>query len=258
MPQRRGQSIPPAEQGVSGIRLQKVLSQAGLASRRGAEEMIRAGRIRVDGHIASLGERVDPAQAVVEVDGRRVPVNAERRYLALNKPAGVITTQRDPQGRRTVLDIVGEPERIFPVGRLDAETEGLLLLTNDGELAFRLTHPSFEIPKTYIVEVEGEAGRGTIARLQEGVRIEGERPAKADSVRIVDRQRGRDARSVLEITLHEGRKHVVRRMLATLGHPVVRLVRTAVGPVRLGRLAPGTYRKLTSQEVQALHEAAGL
>jgi len=215
--------------------------------------------VTVDGRTAVLGERVDPATAAVEVEGRRVSLDPGKLYYALNKPAGVVTTSKDPEGRRTVLDLLGFAERVLPVGRLDAPTEGLLLLTNDGELSHRLAHPSYEVPRTYIAEVKGEPGRGALRRLtEEGVPIPQGGTARADSVTVVDIRPGRDARSLLEVVVHEGRKHVVRNMLAAVDLPVVRLVRTQFGPLRLDRLAPGSYRKLSQAEVAALYEAVGL
>jgi len=245
-----------------GIRLQKLLAGAGVASRRGAEDLIRRGLVTVDGRPAVLGERVDPARAAVEVEGRRVALDPGKHYFVLNKPAGVVTTMRDPEGRPTVLDLLGASERVLPVGRLDTATEGLLLLTNDGELAHRLTHPSFGVPRTYLAEVTGRPGRAAVRRLTEdGVPIGEGMTARADSVTIVDalpRGPQGDGRSLVEVTVHEGRKHVVRRMLAAAGLPVVRLVRTQFGPLRLERLAPGSYRRLTHAEVAALYRAVGL
>jgi len=242
-----------------GVRLQKLLASAGVASRRRAEELIRRGLVTVDGRAAVLGERVDPATAVVELEGKRVALDPGKHYYALNKPPGVVTTSRDPGGRTTVLDLMGVAERVVPVGRLDAATEGLLLLTNDGELAHRLLHPSYEVPRTYLAEVKGEPGRAALRRLTEtGVPIGGGETARADRVSVVDVRRGRDARSLMEVVVHEGRRHVVRRMLAAAGLPVVRLVRTQFGPLRLNRLAPGSYRRLTQREIAELYRAVGL
>lgn len=241
-----------------GVRLQKLLAQAGVASRRGAEELIRRGQITVDGHVAVLGERIDPLTAVVQAQGRRVVVDPTKHYYAFNKPAGVVTTRKDPEGRKTVLDVVGLPEQVVPVGRLDLATEGLLLLTNDGELIHRLLHPSFEVPRTYLAEVRGHPGRAVVRRLTEGVAIGEGETARADKVTVLDALAARDGsqpRSIVELVVHEGRKHVVRRMLAATGHPVVRLVRTQFGPIRLDRLAPGSYRRLSREEVGALKEA---
>lgn len=242
-----------------GVRLQKVLAQAGVASRRGAEQLIRAGRVTVNGRPAILGQRIDPATDAVELDGTRLPLDRGKVYYALHKPPGVITTARDPQGRRTVIELAGLAERVFPVGRLDAATEGLLLLTNDGELAHRLTHPSFGAPRTYVAEVAGAVGRDTVRRLlRDGADIGEGRPVRPSDVRVLSAMQGPRPRSVVEVQIHEGRKHVVRRMLEAAGHPVERLVRTAVGPIRLGRLAPGTYRRLSDAEVSSLYRAVGL
>ncbi|MGH2733086.1 MAG: pseudouridine synthase [Actinomycetota bacterium] len=256
-------------------RLHKTLARAGIGSRRAVEDLIRAGRVKVNGRPAALGQRIDPVKDSVEVDGSRIPLDAALAYYILHKPAGVITTSRDPRGRRTVLDLLDVAERVYPVGRLDAATEGLLILTNDGELAHRLAHPSFEIPKTYLARVSGVPDRSATRRLvQEGVDIgDAGRPlgtpsgrrgsrtqevlARADRVRILA-PRGSWKEGLLEITVHEGRSHMVRRMLAALGHPVRRLVRTSVGPLKLGRLAPGSYRRLTPSEVVSLYRAARL
>ena len=235
-------------------RIQKVLAHAGVASRRAIEEMIEAGRIKVNGKRARLGQRVDPAKDAVEVDGSRVPLQAELRYYLLNKPVGVVTTSDDPEGRDTVLDYIETDERVWPVGRLDIETEGALLLTNDGELTHRLTHPSFEVPKTYLAEVRGAVGSKAIRALLSGVELD-DGPARARGAQIVEQARGD---TLLELVLTEGRNREVRRMLDALGFTVVRLVRVAIGPLRLGRLKAGTYRKLGPPEVMALYRAAGL
>ncbi|MGH2772982.1 MAG: pseudouridine synthase [Actinomycetota bacterium] len=240
-----------------GEKLQKVLAAAGVASRRAAEQMISAGRVAVNGKPAGLGRRVNPATDEVTLDGRRIQVDPQRRYLAVNKPEGVISTAHDPQGRRTVVDMVGEEERLFPVGRLDAASEGLMLLTNDGELTARLTHPSFGVIKTYVVEVGGILRAKDLSRLRAGIDIEG-RAVKVDAVKVLGRQGARGGRTVLEISIHEGRKHIVRRLLDAAGFPVDRLVRTALGSVRLGRLKPGQYRNLTPDEVAALYREVGL
>lgn len=243
-------------QSPEGIRLQKVLAAGGYGSRRSVEDLIRAGRVTVNGEVAVLGQRVSPGRDRIAVDGTRVATNRRLQYLALNKPRGVITTRRDPQGRPTVRDLVDSGA--FPVGRLDADTEGLLLLTNDGELAHRLTHPSFEIPKTYVCEVEGAVELSSLRRLTTGVRIDAVRPARAAKARILSARRGRRPRSTLEIVVHEGRKRVVRRMLEEIGHPVIRLVRTRIGPIGLARLRPGQSRALTPGEVRALFRRVGL
>src|SRR5829696_2179100 len=241
------------EQQTQGLRLQKVLASAGLGSRRACEELIAAGRVWVDGRVVrEQGMRIDPRTAVVAVDGSRINVRDDLVYLALNKPRGVLSTMNDPQGRPTVGDYVAERDlRLFHVGRLDADTEGLLLLTNDGELAHRLTHPSFEVPRTYLAEVPGPIPRDLGRRLRAGVELEDGRVA-VDSFKVVDVAGGR---AVVEVVLHEGRKHVVRRLLAAVGHPVSRLVRTAVGPVQLGHQRQGTVRRLTQREIGDLHAA---
>jgi 23S rRNA pseudouridine2605 synthase len=237
----------------SSVRLQKVLAAAGLGSRRACEELIAAGRVTVDGEVAELGRRVDPATAVVAVDGDRVVVRDDLVYLALNKPRGVLSAMSDTRGRRTVGDLVaGRPERLFHVGRLDADSEGLLLLTNDGELAHRLMHPSFGVLKTYLATVPGPVGRDVVRRLRNGVQLE-DGPVRVDSFRIVQTE-GRQA--IVEVVLHEGRKHIVRRLLAEVGHPVARLVRTRIGPVQLGGQRAGTVRPLTRAEVAGLHHLA--
>lgn len=239
-----------------GVRLQKVLAKAGVASRRAAENLIARGRVSVDGDVVrELGRRVDPERAVIHVDGMRVVVREDLVYLALNKPRGVHSTMTDEQGRPCVGDYVRDRgERLFHVGRLDAETEGLLLLTNDGDLAHRLMHPSYHVAKTYLAEVEGRVPRGLGRRLRAGVELE-DGPVTADAFTIKDA--GGD-RTLVEIVLHEGRKHIVRRLLAEVGHPVRKLVRTAVDGVRLGDTKPGALRALSRQEIGSLHHAVGL
>ena len=239
-----------------GIRLQKVLAAAGVGSRRHCEEMIGAGRVEVDGEIVRrFGARVDPQTQVIRVDGRRIPAREDLVYLALNKPAGVLTSMSDPRGRPTIADYLGDRgERLFHVGRLDYDTEGLMLLTNDGELAHRLAHPSYGVLKTYLADVAGPLSRDLGRRLMTGVELD-DGLATADRFRVVERA---GQRALVEITLHEGRKHIVRRMLAGAGHPVSRLVRTQVGPVALGPLKPGTTRRLTTREIGELYAAVGL
>jgi 23S rRNA pseudouridine2605 synthase len=239
------------EKQTEGVRLQKVLAAAGLGSRRACEGLIAAGRVSVDGKVVrGQGMRVDPRTAVVTVDGARVNVRDDIVHLALNKPRGVLSTMSDPEGRPTVGDYVAErSQRLFHVGRLDAETEGLLLLTNDGELAHRLTHPSFEVPKTYLAEVPGPIPRSLGRRLREGVELE-DGLVKVDSFSVVDVAAGR---AVVELVLHEGRNHLVRRLLEAVDHPVSRLVRTAIGPVKLGHQRQGTVRKLTQREIGDLY-----
>ncbi len=235
-------------EGEQGERLQKVLAAAGLGSRRTCEELIADGRVTVDGDVAALGRRVDPETARIAVDGVPVTVRPGVVYYLLNKPAGVVTTASDPQGRPTVVDLVPAEPRVFPVGRLDADTEGLLLLTNDGDLAHRLTHPSFGVEKEYLAEVEGTPTRGELRRLREGVELE-DGPTAPARVSLV-------APNAVRIAIHEGRKRQVRRMCAVVGHPVVRLVRTRIGPLVDRRLPPGQWRRLTPDEVRALEQAA--
>ncbi len=216
---------------------------------------MREGRVWVDGRPATeLGMRVDPACARIEVDGRRVNVRSDRDYLLLNKPAGYVTTARDPQGRPTVMDLVRSKARVYPVGRLDADTQGLLLLTNDGELAHRLTHPRFEVRRVYLAEVRGAVSAGAIRTLTAGVRLE-DGLARAVSARII--RRGK-ARTQVELVLTEGRKREVRRMLEAVGFPVISLVRTRFGPVDVKGLKAGATRVLTPQEVGELHKLVGL
>lgn len=248
---------PDEEQ--DGVRLQKVLSQAGVASRRVAERMIRDGRVEVDGRVVTeLGTRVDPDTAVIRVDGARVTVDESRVYLALNKPRGVHSTMSDELGRPCIGDYVEHRVRgdakLFHVGRLDADTEGLMLLTNDGELAHRLMHPSYKIPKTYVATVLGAVPRGLGKKLREGVQLD-DGPAKADDFAVVDAVPGR---SLVRVTLHEGRKRIVRRMLASVGFPVQELVRTDIGAVALGEQRVGSIRALTRKEIGELYKAVGL
>ncbi|NEW39757.1 rRNA pseudouridine synthase [Nocardia cyriacigeorgica] len=242
-----------------GERLQKVLAKAGVASRRAAEDMIAQGRVEVDGLIVrEQGLRIDPQHAVIRVDGTRVMVREELVHLALNKPKGWQSTMSDDLGRPCVGDIVAERiaagQRLFHVGRLDADTEGLLLLTNDGDLAHRLMHPSFEVSKTYLATVNGEVHREVGKQLRDGVELE-DGPAKVDRFQVLDINEGR---SLVKIVLHEGRKHIVRRMLDAVGHPVTRLVRTDIGPVALGDQRPGTLRVLGRDEIGKLYEAVSL
>ncbi len=239
-----------------GVRLQKVLAAAGIGSRRHCEELIGAGRVEVDGEVVRrYGARVDPQSQVIRVDGRRIPAREDLVYLALNKPAGVLTTMSDSRGRPTMADLLGDiTERLFHVGRLDYDTEGLMLLMNDGELAHRLAHPRFGVPKTYLAEVSGPVPRDLGRELISGITLE-DGVASADKFRVVERLGNR---ALVEVTLHEGRKHVVKRMLAAAGHPVNRLVRTHVGPISLGSLRPGSTRRLSVKEVGDLYAAVGM
>jgi 23S rRNA pseudouridine2605 synthase len=230
-----------------GERLQKILAQAGLGSRRTCEELIAAGRVRVNGEVATLGTRADPEHDAIEVDGAIVGVRQGLVHYVLNKPAGVVTTASDPQGRPTVVDLVPAEPRVYPVGRLDADTEGLLLLTNDGELAHRLTHPSFGVEKEYLAEVEGRPSRGALRRLREGVELDDGLTAPAKASLVGER--------TLRITIHEGRNRQVRRMCEAVGHPVVRLVRVRIGSLADRRLSPGDWRPLTQREVRDLERA---
>jgi len=237
--------------GERGVRLQKVLAAAGIGSRRACEELIAAGRVRVDGApVLHMGLRVDPLTAVIEVDGDRINVRGDLVYLALNKPRGVLSAMSDDRGRRTVADLVADrPERLFHVGRLDADTEGLLLLTNDGELAHRLMHPGFGVSKTYLATVPAPVPKSLARRLRAGIELE-DGPVRVDAFRLVQEQ---GTRAIVEVVLHEGRNHIVRRLLAEVGQPVERLVRTAIGPVQLGGQRAGTTRELTRAELAALH-----
>ena len=230
-----------------GVRLQKVLAQAGLGSRRVCEDLIEQRRVRVNGEVAVLGRRVDPDVDVVEVDGAQIGVRPGLVHYVLNKPAGVITTASDTHGRPTVVDLVPQEPRVFPVGRLDADTEGLLLLTNDGDLTHRLTHPSYGVDKEYLVEVAGNPHRGVVRRLREGVELDDGVTAPA-KVAVLGEH-------LLRITIHEGRNRQVRRMCEAVGTPVVRLVRTRIGPLSDRTLAPGDWRPLTQDEVRALERA---
>jgi pseudouridine synthase len=239
-----------------GVRLQKVLAAAGVGSRRHCEELIGAGRVEVDGQtVRRFGARVDPEHQVIRVDGKRIPARQDIVYLAFNKPRGVLTAMSDDRGRKTIVDFLGmRAERLFHVGRLDYDTEGLMLLTNDGELAHRLAHPSFEVAKTYWAEVPAPVPRDLGRRLQQGVELE-DGVAVADKFRLLEQSGNR---AMVEITLHEGRNRIVRRMLEAVGHPVGRLVRTTVGPVKLGSLRPGSTRDLSTKEIGELYAAVGL
>jgi 23S rRNA pseudouridine2605 synthase len=243
----------------SGVRLQKVLSQAGIASRRVAERMIIDGRVEVDGHLVTeLGTRVDPDASVIRVDGARVVLDDSLVYLALNKPRGMHSTMSDDRGRPCIGDLVEHRVRgnkkLFHVGRLDADTEGLILLTNDGELAHRLMHPSFEVPKTYLATVNGAVPRGLGKKLRAGIELD-DGPVAVDDFAVVDAIPGK---TLLRVTLHEGRKRIVRRMLAEVGFPVQTLVRTDLGAVSLGEQRPGSIRALRRNEIGELYKAVGL
>jgi 23S rRNA pseudouridine2605 synthase len=238
------------------VRLQKLLAQAGVASRRRCEELILAGVVEVDGEVVTrLGTKVDPRSAVVRVDGKRLPPPSAHAYLVLNKPRGVVSTMSDPQGRRTLADLVADRrERLFHVGRLDTDTSGLLLLTNDGDFAQRMAHPSYEVDKTYVAEVAGEVSKATLRSLRDGVTLE-DGPVTVSAARVVQRGSGR---TIVELVVHEGRNRIVRRLLDAVGHPVRRLTRTAIGPVRLGQLPAGELRELSRDELGELLDAARL
>ena len=235
-----------------GVRLQKVLSQAGVASRRAAEKLIADGRVTVNGKtILTMGVKVDPGKDEIRVDGRRIKGVSQPRYLLLYKPAGYVTTRSDPQRRRTVLDLLtGVREYVYPVGRLDYDTEGLLLLTNDGELAARLTHPRHGVARTYEARVAGMPDREAIERLRNGIPLDGHRTLPADVVLLNEGRRDRDG--VLRLTIREGRNRQVRRMCEAVGHPVQHLKRTKFGTLADRRLKPGEWRELAPREVEAL------
>jgi 23S rRNA pseudouridine2605 synthase len=233
-------------------RLQRALARAGFGSRRACEDLIREGRVRVDGRVAVLGDRADPRKSQITVDGVPAAADPSLRYYALHKPPGVTTTLNDPHAHRTITEFLPAGPRLFPVGRLDRDSEGLLLLTNDGRLANRVQHPRFGIEKEYLAEVTGRPGRGVPARLTAGVELD-DGPARAVAARLVDTREGRSA---IRLVMVEGRKREVRRMMEVVGHPVLRLVRTRIGPLRLGGLRPGQVRSLTVEEVRALFEAS--
>jgi 23S rRNA pseudouridine2605 synthase len=245
------------------VRLQKLLAQSGVASRRRCEELMLAGAVEVDGEVVTrLGTKVDPTTAVIRVEGRRLPPVSPNVYLVVNKPRGVVSTMSDPEGRRTLQDLLDDsaPElgRLFHVGRLDTDTTGLILLTNDGEFAHRMAHPSFEVDKTYVAEVEGSVSKATLQGLLAGITLD-DGPVTVSGARLVSRGSGGAAgRSIVEVVLHEGRNRIVRRLLDQVGHPVRRLTRTAIGPVRLGSLKVGETRELTRDELGSLLDSAQL
>jgi 23S rRNA pseudouridine2605 synthase len=238
-----------------------VLSQAGIGSRRACEALIGEGRVEVNSEVVTeQGRRVDPERDVIRVDGARIPPPRRHLYLALNKPRGVVVTMDDPDGRRTIADLLAEgaqralkKERLFHVGRLDTDTEGLLILTNDGEFAHRLAHPSYQVPKTYIVEVSGVVSPQTLRRLRRGVTLD-DGQVRPTSVKIVS---SAGEKTLLKITLQEGRNRIVRRTMEAVGHPVRRLSRIGIGPVRLGNLPVGEYRELTREELGGLLDLTG-
>lgn len=238
------------------IRLQKLLASSGVASRRRCEELMLAGLVEVDGEVVTrLGTKVDPRTAVVRVDGQRLPPISDWIYLALNKPRGVVSTMSDPQGRPTLADSIGDrPERLFHVGRLDTDTEGLILLMNHGELAHRLTHPSYGVDKTYVAQVRGVVKPATVRQLLAGIELE-DGPVKVSAMRVTSSHGGR---SIVELTIHEGRNRIVRRMLDAVGHPVQQLTRIAFGAVRLRDLEPGASRELSRDELGVLLDGVEL
>ncbi len=235
-------------------RLQRTLARAGFGSRRAGEDLIREGRVTINGRVAELGDRVELSQDVVEVDGRRVSIDPSRRYLAFHKPAGVTTTMRDPHATSDLRPFLPPGAPVLPVGRLDRDTEGLLLLTNDGDLANRLMHPRYGVEKEYLAEVDGVPTDRQVKRLRSGVEL-ADGTARAEAARPVARV---GARGAIRLVMVEGRKREVRRMLAAVGLPVRRLIRVRVGPVRLGGLRAGQVRDLSTEELRALYEAAGL
>jgi 23S rRNA pseudouridine2605 synthase len=237
----------------SRVRLQKAISTAGLMSRRAAESLIEAGRVTIDGRVAVLGDRVDTARQRVEIDGQPIPVAPDLVTYLLYKPLGVVSTAHDPQHRPAVVDLVPSHPRVVPVGRLDADTEGLLLLSNDGELVLRATHPRYGMTKTYIATVGGRPTDRTMRLLTEGVTLE-DGVGRAQRVRLLQ---SIGEQSLIELVMTEGRNREVRRMLAEVGHPVRRLVRTAIGPLSDRSLKPGDWRRLDSREVARLYAAAG-
>jgi len=244
-----------ADAAPEGVRLQKALANAGVASRRVAEQLIVEGRVRVNGEVVTeLGTRIDPAVDLIDVDGTAVQLDQTKRYVMLNKPTGVVSSMRDDRGRPDLRRFTKEwPERLYNVGRLDADTSGLLVLTNDGELAHVLAHPSFGVTKVYIAKVEGRVTPQTISRLTKGIELE-DGPIAADKARLLDTSggSGRGAGSLVELTLHSGRNRIVRRMMADVGHPVIELVRRQFGPLHLGTLPVGRTRELTKVERGAL------
>jgi 23S rRNA pseudouridine2605 synthase len=245
MPDGSGAPEPPL---ATGDRLQKVLARIGVGSRRVCEELIVDGRVTVNGEVPVLGRRVDPTVDRVELDGVPLPIEPGLVHYLVNKPVGVVSTAEDTHGRPTVVSLVPEGGRVFPVGRLDMDSEGLIIVTNDGELTHRLTHPSFGVAKEYLVQVDGEPAPAAVRRLREGVELEDGTTAPA-RVAVV-------APTLLRMVIHEGRNRQIRRMCEAVGHPVVRLVRTRIGPVADPSLGPGSYRPLSFDEVRSLAAAA--
>ena len=257
---RRRSTDPPEDAAPAGERLQKILSAAGIASRRLSEELIRQGRVSVNGRtVTELGTRADSAADDIRVDGRRIQPHQRPRYLLLNKPRGYVTTRHDPEQRPTVLDLLkGVREYVYPVGRLDYDSEGLLLLTNDGALAARLTHPRHEVERVYEARVRGVVDRHAGQRLERGVIIDGRRTAPARIIRMTHAEAPGGPQTIVEIALHEGRQRQVRRMFEAVGHPVVRLRRVRIGPIEDAALKVGRWRDLSPAEIARLKAAAGL
>ncbi len=254
MPTELPEGVQADDEGL--VRLQKLLAASGVASRRKCEELMLAGEVEVDGEIVTrLGTKVDPGTAVIRVSGKRLPPVSPNVYLVLNKPRGVVSTMSDPEGRPTLTDYVADrPERLFHVGRLDTDTEGLILLTNDGDFAQRLAHPSYEVEKTYVAEVSGQPDKSLIRTLLAGVTLE-DGPVEVRRAKLISTAADR---GIVELVIHEGRNRIVRRLLDEVGHPVIRLTRTAIGPVRIGTLKKGTLRELSTDEVGSLLDTAGL
>jgi 23S rRNA pseudouridine2605 synthase/16S rRNA pseudouridine516 synthase len=251
-PDHSGTDHTGTDPAADGVRLQKVMASAGVASRRGSEELISAGRVRVNGKVVTeLGRRIHPESDEIMVDNVAVQLDTSRRYLMLNKPVGVVSSMQDESGRPDLRQFTDQfDERLFNVGRLDAQTSGLLILTNDGDLAHALAHPSFGVSKTYIAKVEGRVSAQTIAKLQSGIELD-DGPIAADKARLLTGQGG-DGSSLVELTLHSGRNRIVRRMLEAVGHPVIDLVRRQFGPLHLGTLRVGAVRDLTKVELGQL------
>lgn len=230
-------------------RIQKILAKAGIASRREAEKLILEGRVTLNGRVVQLGAKADPEKDHIKVDGKRIPRPEPKITLVLNKPRGYLSTVKDPKGRPTVMDLLGKIKwRLYPLGRLDFDAEGLLLLTNDGEIAYHLTHPKFSISRTYWVKVQGVPGEKKLELLKKGIRLE-DGMAKAHSIQIL---REREKNSWIQVTVTEGRTHLVKRLFAAIGHPVLKLKRIEFGPIRLGNLPTGHFRFLTPEEQEQL------
>ncbi|RSX53778.1 pseudouridylate synthase [Bifidobacterium goeldii] len=257
MPNAYSRAMKAHEDTNEGIRLQKLLAQAGFGSRRKCEEMITDGRVEVDGELVTeLGTRVDPAHHQIRVDGSRVHLNPNHVTLALNKPKKVLSTMDDPKGRFTLADIIGDKyDRVFHMGRLDYDSEGLILMTNDGELSQHVMHPRYEVEKTYIATLQGKIGGNVCRRLvTQGVQLD-DGLIRLDHCAIIDSNRDT---TIVKVVLHSGKNRIVRRIFGAIGFPVKRLVRTQIGPIKLGDLKPGSYRVLSQVEVRSLQKAVGL